>query len=87
MGSYAGSNGTNYLWKANPGFDIIVASLNSAERKKKIEEALTAAAGVPSTFQATDMQSEIKKNEEASDEEYVAGLIETFGAEPVDVVE
>ena len=37
--------------------------------------------------QALDMQSEIKKNEEASDEEYVAGLIETFGAEPVDVVE
>ena len=87
MGQYQGSDGTTYKWKANPGFEIIVQSLNSPERKSKIEEALTAAAGIQSSFLAVDRLQEVRENAEASDEEYMREIYDTFGREPVRVVE
>ena len=87
MGTYQGSNGTEYRWKANPTFSVIAQSLNTPERKAQIEEALTAAAGVSCTFVATDSSEDQKKTEEASDESYLQTLKDTFGEEPVDVID
>ena len=86
-GQYAGSDGTEYRWRANPSYEIMVRQLNDPAKRMKIEEALTNASGVPSTFLAMDMANEIRKQEEKSDEEYVKELVDTFGSEPVDVVE
>ena len=55
--------------------------------KRKIEEALSAAAGIPCTFTALDHAQESMKAEEASDEAYLKSLIQTFGEEPVDIVD
>ena len=87
MGQYAGSDGTEYRWKANPSFDFIVASLNSAAKKAKIEEALSAAAGTPCTFLGVDANADLQKKEEASEEDYMNSLYQTFGTEPVQVVD
>ena len=87
MGEYYGSDGKVYRWKANPGFSAIVQSLNSPARKKQIEDALTAAAGVESAFQAIDDEEELKKTETANDDAYVKELVQVFGNEPVDVVD
>ena len=87
MGIYAGSDGTAYQWRANPGFEFVAQSLNMKERKEKIEAALTEAAGTPATFRAMDQETERQKAEEASDEAYIQGLKDTFGSEPVSVVE
>ena len=87
MGLFAGSDGKEYRWKANPGFEIIASSLNSGERKPKIEEALTAASGTECTFTALDASQDQQKVEEASDEKYLEELYDTFGHEPVDVVD
>lgn len=87
MGEYYGSDGKVYRWKANPGFSAIVQSLNSPARKKQIEDALTAAAGVESAFQAIDDEEELKKTETANDDAYVRELVQVFGNEPVDVVD
>ena len=87
MGQFDGADGTEYRWKANPGFEIIVKSLNSKDRKVKIEEALTAVSGIKSTFLALDRITENKKEEYVSDNEYVQELRNTFGEEPVSVMD
>ena len=87
MGEYYGSDGNVYRWKGNPGFNAIVQSLNSPARKKQIEEALTAAAGIESAFQAIDDEEELKKIENENDDAYVKELVQIFGNEPVDVVD
>ena len=87
MGKFAGSSDGEFRWKANPSFEIIAQSLNTPERKKKIEEALSEAAGTACTFTAQDHSQETIKAEEASDEAYVKGLIQTFGEEPVDILD
>ncbi|MBQ9251809.1 MAG: DNA polymerase III subunit gamma/tau [Clostridia bacterium] len=87
MGQYVGSDGTEYRWKANPTFDVVAKSLNMEQRKTKIEEVLTEAAGVPCTFIAYDSAQEQQKTEDASDEAYLEELYSTFGEEPVDVVD
>ena len=87
MGKFAGSSDREFRWKANPSFEIIAQSLNTPERKKKIEEALSEAAGKECTFTALDHSQETIKAEEASDEAYVKGLIQTFGEEPVDILD
>lgn len=87
MGTFQGSDGTEYRWKANPGFEVLAASLNSPARKKKIEETLSDAAGTACTFLAMDMNAEKKKSEEQSDENYVRVLRDTFGEKPVSVVD
>ena len=87
MGSYQGSDGTEYRWKASPTFEFATDQLNSRERKSKLESILTAVAGVSCTFRAEDSSIDIQRNEEASDEEYLQELRNTFGDEPVDVTD
>lgn len=87
MGSYQGSDGTEYRWKASPAFGFATDQLNSRERRSKLESVLTAVAGIPCTFKAEDSSIDIQKNEDASDEEYLQELRETFGDEPVDVAD
>ena len=87
QGQYGGSDGTLYKWKANMGASFITISLNSPERKKKIEEALTEAAGTECRFLAYDQEDAKQKAEAESEESYVNTLYETFGKEPVDIVE
>ena len=87
MGEYVGCENGEYLWRANPSLEYIAQSLNTKDRKARIEEALTAAAGFPCTFRALDLSEESRRRAEASDEAYVQGLRDTFGDEPVDVVD
>ncbi len=87
MGRYLGSDGTAYQWQANPGWEIMAQSLGTPDRKRKIEAALTAAAGVESTFLASDSSQMQQKKEEESDEAYLQELYDTFGEEPVVVVD
>ena len=87
MGQFQGFDGSVYSWKANPGFEIIVQSLNSRDRREKIEAELTAASGVQSAFKALDRIQEKRDQETASDEEYVREMRETFGAKSVSVVD
>ena len=87
MGKYVGFRNGTYLWQTNPGLEFVTNSLNSPDRKKKVEEALTAAAGAPCAFAAVDESTARQKTEDASDEAYLEELYDTFGREPVDVVE
>jgi len=87
MGQFLGCNGTEFQWKANPGFDVVAQSLNSPSKKTIIEEALHSFAGVPCSFIALDSSSDSRQKEEASDEAYLQELYRTFGEEPIDVVD
>lgn len=84
MGEYFGNEGSTFFWKARTGFDFIAQSLNTPDRKRKIEDALTHAAGFACTFVATDANVTSLQNDE---EEYLQTLKETFGDEPVDVID
>ena len=88
MGQYIGSpDGKLFRWQASAGFDMVAESLNSASRKKLIVQALTEASGAECDFIALNLQSEIQKAQDDSDEAYIGELKSTFGEEPVDVVE
>ncbi len=62
-------------------------SLNTPARKTKVEEALTAAAGIPCSFTALDGSRTEAQRAEQSESEIVDELRETFGAESVTVIE
>ncbi|MCR4876568.1 MAG: DNA polymerase III subunit gamma/tau [Clostridiales bacterium] len=87
LGEYIGSDGKEFRWRANPSYEFVATSLNLPERIKRIEEALTAAAGSPCTFIAMDLTAEKQKKAEASDESYIRELKEVFGEEPVSVID
>lgn len=86
QGRYAGcTGGTLFRWQAPAGLDFLAKSLN--ERKAKVEAALTEAAGVESHFEATDSSKAEKQEQDNSDEQYLQQLYDTFGTEPVDMID
>jgi hypothetical protein len=86
-GQYLGFDGTAYRWKAKPSFDVCAQSLNVPAKKGKIEEALTASAGVPSTFLAMTASQESGENEGLSEDAYLEGIRKSFGADRVTVID
>ena len=88
MGMFAGSSdGTTFHWQASPGNEFFVSMLNKESRKGKIIAALTEAAGFPCNFTATDMQAEIRKTEQETDEANIQPFRDVFGSENVSVQE
>ena len=88
MGTWLGAeDGVTFRWQAAAGYDVIAESLNQKQNKEKIEAALTRAAGFECHFIATDQKEAQKKKDDQSDENYVGGLVGTFGRERVDVVD
>ena len=87
LGKFIGAEGSEYRWQAGPGQEFIATSLNTPARKQKVEEALTAAAGVPCSFTALDSTRAETAKAEKNEGELVDELRQTFGAEAVTVVE
>lgn len=87
MGEFQGFDGSVCLWKANPGFEIIVKSLNSKDRREKIEAELNTVSGSQSSFRALDRIQEKRVSEEASDEEYIKGFYDMLGKKAVSVID
>ena len=81
MGRYMGCDGTMYRWEAPMGMDFYAGALNSEKSRKTIAEALTAAAGIESRFEAVLPG---QKNEPAatqSESDLLRSLGEAFGQE------
>ena len=87
MGQFCGSSGDEFRWKANPGFDVIIQSLNIPAKKQVIENALAKVSGRKISFQIFDGSQDLQQKENASDESYLKELYDTFGEEPIDVVD
>ena len=87
MGRLKGVQGDTYEWSAeNPDEETAyVASLNREEKKKKIEACLTELAGKPCGFTAVSTKKEEKKD--PGEQAYLQPFYETFGAEPVKIVD
>lgn len=77
QGRYLGCDGTLYRWEANPGMDFFAMALNKEDKRKIICDALTAASGVESRFEAVTVGE--KKSDANSDSDFVSGLESTFG--------
>ncbi len=86
-GRFIGCEGNIYIWQAQTGMEYMARSLNTPARMEKITEALTSAAGCPSTFRADDRKTETDTAEEKSDEQYLQSIYETFGEAAVDIRE
>ena len=82
------SNGNSIVWKPNKseGSEFFIGPLNKEEKKNRILEALKSITGTEYTFKAAAFSAE-KQISGGSDEEYIARLYQTFGKEPVDVIE
>ncbi len=88
LGTYLGSeDGVTFRWQAPMGMEILAIQLNKEDKNARIANALTEAAGVPCTFVALDMKTEIKKKQDDSDEAFVGSLGQVFGRESVTVVD
>ena len=68
------------------GAEFFINTLNKEEKKKKIIDALHEITGTEIMFHASAAQQAAKETDK-SDEAYIGKLYETFGQEPVDVVE
>ena len=86
LGRFVGAEGSVYRWKANVGYEVVLPMLNG-KSKPVIEEALTAAGGMPCSFEATDTGTEQKKTEEKTEEMFEQELRDVFGAEAVTVLD
>ena len=76
-----------YIWQANSadGEAQYISSLNRPERRDAISALLTEIAGGSCTFQAAAHTA--APADDGSDEAYLNSIYETFGREPVDVVD
>lgn len=68
------------------GAEFFINTLNKEEKKKKILDALREITGTEIIFHASAAPQAAKETDK-SDEAYIGKLYETFGQEPVDVVE
>ena len=83
-------SGTEVKWfpMKSEGSEYFIAPLNREEKKEEIIRCLKEATGTDYTFSA-GVPKERKNNggENSSEEEYISKLYETFGKEPVDIVD
>ena len=87
LGRFVGAEGSAFRWKADPGYEAVVLPMLNGKNKPVIEEALSAAGGMPCTFEALDTEAEQKKSEENSEEMYEQELRDVFGTEAVTVLD
>ena len=82
----SGSN-NHFVWQANQkeGENLYISSLNQPERNKKICDLLSELTGSACTMKAEPHGA--APADDGSDDAYLARIIETFGSEPVDVVD
>lgn len=80
MGRYAGCDGVLYRWECPIGQDFFVTALNKEDKRNLIAEALTAAAGVESRFEAV-MPGQMVETADAAEQSLLQSLGETFGKE------
>ena len=82
----SGSN-NHFVWQANQkeGENLYISSLNQPERNKKICDLLSELTGAACTMKAEPHGA--APADDGSDDAYLAKIIETFGSEPVDVVD
>ena len=87
LGTFAGCEGDDYLWQANPGSEIAAKSLSMEVRSQKIAEILTEVAGKPCRFRASVPQAQPKTDETDAENSFVQTLRDTFGTANVNVVD
>lgn len=80
MGRYAGCDGVLYRWECPMGQDFYVTALNKENNRSVIAQALTAAAGVESKFEAVAL-GQAAENADAAEQSLLQSLGETFGKE------
>ena len=68
------------------GAEFFISTLNREEKKKKINDALREISGADCIFNAAAAKQETTETDN-SDDAYINGLYQTFGQEPVDVVD
>ena len=87
QGRLISGNNHHFVWQANrqEGENLYITSLNQPERNKKICAILSELTGQSCTMKA-ELHSAATENE-CNDDSYLARIIETFGDEPVDIVD
>lgn len=80
MGRYAGCDGVLYRWECPMGQDFFVTALNKEDKRNLIAEALTAAAGVESKFEAV-IPGQSVESADTAEQSLLQSLGETFGKE------
>lgn len=87
QGILVSSSGYRYRWQAarQEGEQQYIAALNKAERNSTISSILKDITGTDCTFSA--IRHDEVPQEDESDDAYLATIYETFGREPVDVVD
>ena len=87
QGKLTGCNGQQYLWQANQreGEQQYITALNKPERNRIICSILSEIAGAECAFTAQKHDAAV--TDDGSDETYLNSIYETFGREPVDIVD
>ena len=87
QGRLTSGKNSHFIWQANrkEGENLYISSLNQPDRNKKICDLLTELTGSPCTMKAEPHGA--APADDGSDDAYLAKIIETFGSEPVDVVD
>ena len=82
-----GCNGHQYFWQAerHEGEQQYITVLNKPERNRTICQVLSEITGAECSFIAQKHDSAAA--DDGSDETYLNSIYETFGREPVDIVE
>ena len=88
QGSLVSSRDSHFRWQANrkEGEQQFIAVLNNPERKKIICDCLTEITGQECTFSALEKDSAVSAAD-SSDDAYLETLYDTFGKEPVNIVD
>ena len=84
LGKFVGVENGVYVWETGRGI-FMVNSLNT--RKTKLGEYLTEITGVPCAFEAREEGTSAPAQEDGGELAYLQSLYDTFGQEPVDVVD
>jgi len=89
QGNPAGIEGNTYIWQASAaeGEKLFINTLNKPDISGKISAALTEITGQPCSFSARERGREAPAAGNRGEEDYLQKLRETFGSEPVSVVE
>ena len=79
--------GNQFRWqaKAKAGEQLFISSLNNPERNSRICACLSEITGQECSF--TAVSQDAAPADDGSDEAYLNTIYETFGKEPVDVVD
>ena len=87
QGKLTGCNGHQYFWQAErrEGEQQYITALNKAERNRTICLVLSEITGAECSF--TAQKHDAAAADDGSDETYLKSIYETFGREPVDIVD